>query len=151
MKLTFTVSKNPDKNAKEALLFLISNRTDKAFKIAFIYKIRWTIEHCFKQLKSNGFNLEQVNIRGKAKQNLMLAIVIFTYVLSVLEGLHNYKKIASKRYADGTITKAVSVFRNGLDKIVVLTSSLLKFIKYILKKIRKTEMTYKSSILLNVQ
>lgn len=60
MKLTFTVSKNPDKNAKEELVFLISNRTDKAAQIAYIYRVRWKIEHCFKQLKSNGFNLEAI-------------------------------------------------------------------------------------------
>ena len=151
MQLTFTVSKNPDKNAKEELMFLISNRTDNAIKIAYIYGIRWKIEHCFKQLKSNGFNLEAMNVKGKAKQNLMLAIVIFTYVLSILEGLKNYKKVASKKYADGSITKAVSVFRHGLDKIVILTSSLHKFIKYILKQFSKIEKAYSSSILLNVQ
>jgi len=151
MQLTFTISKNPDKNAKEELMFLISNRTDNAIKIAYIYGIRWKIEHCFKQLKSNGFNLEAMNVKGKAKQNLMLAIVIFTYVLSILEGLKNYKKVASKKYADGSITKAVSVFRHGLDKIVILTSSLHKFIKYILKQFNKIEKAYSSSILLNVQ
>ena len=151
MQLTFTISKNPDKNAKEELMFLISNRTDNAIKIAYIYGIRWKIEHCFKQLKSNGFNLEAMNVKGKAKQNLMLAIVIFTYVLSILEGLKNYKKVASKKYADGSVTKAISVFRHGLDKIVILTSSLHKFIKYILKQFSKIEKAYSSSILLNVQ
>lgn len=150
MKLTFTVSKNPDKNAKEEIMFLISNRTDGAIKIAFIYRVRWKIEHCFKQLKSNGFNLEAMNIKGRAKQDLMLSIVVFTYVLSVLEGLKNYKKVASKRYADGTVSKAVSVFRSGLDKIVILTSSLHKFVKYILKQFSKIEMAYSFSILLNV-
>lgn len=151
MKLTFTVSKNPDKNAKEEIIFLISNRTDNAIKIAFIYKIRWKIEHCFKQLKSNGFDLEAMNVKGKAKQNLMLAIVIFTYVLSVLEGLKNYKKVPFKKYANGTISKAISVFRNGLDKIVILASSIYKFIKYILKQFSKIEKAYSSAILLNVQ
>ena len=151
MKLTFTVSKNPDKNAKEEIIFLISNLTDNAIKIAFIYRIRWKIEHCFKQLKSNGFDLEAMNVKGKAKQNLMFAIVIFTYVLSVLEGLKDYKNIAFKKYFDGTISKAVSVFRNGLDKIVILTNSLQKFITYILKQFSKIEKVYSSSILLNVQ
>ena len=150
MKLIFTISKNPDKNAKEELIFLISNRTDVAIKIAFIYRIRWKIEHCFKQLKSNGFNLEAMNVKGKAKQNLMLAIVVFTYVLSVLEGLKDYKKIASKKYANGTISKAISVFRNGLDKIIILTSSIHKFIKYILNQFNKIDKAYSSSILLNV-
>jgi hypothetical protein len=93
-------------------------------RLRFIYRIRWKIEHCFKQLKSNGFDLEAMNIRGKAKQNLMIAIVIFTYVISVLEGLKDYKKIDSKSYSNGTTSKAISVFRNGVDKIVILTNSL---------------------------
>ena len=151
MKLTFTVSKNADKNAKEEIIFLISNLTDSAIQIAYIYRIRWKIEHCFKQLKSNGFDLEAMNIKGKAKQNLMFAIVIFTYVLSVLEGLKDYKKIAIKKYLNGTFSKAISVFRNGLDKIVILTSSLQKFFKYILKQLQKSEKAYYSSVLLNVQ
>lgn len=150
MQLTFTVSKNADKNAKEEIIFLISNRTDSAVKIAYVYGIRWKIEHCFKQLKSNGFNLEAMNIRGRAKQNLMIAIIVFTYVLSILEGLKNYKKIAIKKYPDGTVSKAISVFRNGLDKIVIITSSLKKLIKYILAQFSKIEKNYSSSILLNV-
>ena len=150
MKLTFTVSKNPDKNAKEEIMFLISNLEFEAVKIAFIYRIRWKIEHCFKQLKSNGFDLEAMNIRGKAKQNLMLAIVVFTYVISVLEGLKDYKKIASKNYSNGTTSKAISVFRNGIDKVVILTNSLQKFFKYILQQFRNAKNTYCSSIILNV-
>lgn len=150
MTLFFIVSKNPDKNAKEEIVFLISNVTDGAIKIAFIYRVRWKIEHCFKQLKSNGFDLEAMNIGGKAKQNLMFAIVIFTYVLSVLEGLKDYKKVAIKKYADGTTSKAISVFRNGLDKIVILTSSFSTFIKYIINQFSKIEKAYTSSILLNV-
>ena len=136
---------------------MISNVIEGAIKIAFIYKIRCLprnlggkIEHCFKQLKSNGFNLEAMNIGGKAKQNLMLAVMVFTYVLSVLEGLKDYKKIALKKYADGTTSKAISVFRNGLDKIVILTHSFLVFIKYILKQFRIMEKTYSSFIILNV-
>jgi hypothetical protein len=151
MELTFTVSKNPDKNAKEEIMMLISNRKDSAIKIASIYKIRWKIEHCFKQLKSNGFDLEAMNVKGKAKQNLMRAIVVFTYVLSVLEGLKDYKKIAVKTYSDGTTSKAVSVFRNGVDKIVILANSLQKIFKYILRQFKQTQMAFHSAILLNVQ
>jgi hypothetical protein len=150
MKLFFVICKNLDKNAKEDLIFLITNVTDKAYKISFIYRMRWKIEHCFKQLKSNGFDLESMNVKGKAKQNLLLAIVVFTYTLSVLEGLKNYKKIAVKNYSDGTTSKAVSVFRHGTDKIVIITNSLDAFIKYILAELHRCQKSYSSSILLNV-
>lgn len=150
LKLFFVVCKNPDKNAKEDVVFLITNVTDKAYKISFIYRMRWKIEHCFKQLKSNGFDLEAMNLKGKAKQNLLLAIVVFTYTLSVLEGLKDYKKIAIKNYADGLSSKAVSVFRHGTDKIVIITGSLNEFIKYVLRELRFCEKAYSSNILLNV-
>jgi hypothetical protein len=150
MKLFFVICKNPDKNAKEDLVFLITNVTDKAYKISFIYRTKWKIEHCFKQLKSNGFDLESMNVKGKAKQNLLLAIVVFTYTLSVLEGLKNYKKIAVKNYSDGTTSKAVSVFRHGTDKIVIITNSLDAFIKYILAELHRCQKSYSSSVLLNV-
>jgi hypothetical protein len=150
MKLFFIICKNPDKNAKEDIVFLITNVTDKAYKISFIYRMRWKIEHCFKQLKSNGFDLESMNVKGKARQNLLLAIVVFTYTLSVLEGLKNYKKIPVKNYSDGTISKAVSVFRYGTDKIVIITNSLDAFIKYILDELHRCQKSYSSSVLLNV-
>jgi hypothetical protein len=82
VELFFVVCKNPDKSAKEEVIFLITNVTDHAYKISCIYRMRWKIEHCFKHLKSNGFNLEAMNVKGKAKQNLLLAIVVFTYTLS---------------------------------------------------------------------
>ena len=91
-----------------------------------------------------------MNVKGKAKQNLMMAIVTFTYVLSVLEGLKDYKKIVLKKYADGTVSKAVSVFRHGVDRIVILTNSLQKFIQYIWKQFLEIDRAYYSSILLNV-
>jgi len=46
-------------------------------------------------------------VKGKAKQNLLLAIVVFTYVPSILEELKGYKKVALKKYANGTVYKAV--------------------------------------------
>lgn len=151
MQLYFVVSKNPDKNAKEELLFLITNLANSAPSIAVIYKIRWKIEHCFKQLKSNGFDLEAMNVKGKAKQNLLLAIVVFTYVLSILEGLKDYKKVALKKYANGTVYKAVSLFRHGVDKIVIIANSFEPFLKYLLDQIARKNNSYSSAVLLNVQ
>jgi hypothetical protein len=150
IELFFVVCKSPDKSAKEEVIFLITNVTDHAYKISCIYRMRWKIEHCFKHLKSNGFDLEAMNVKGKAKQNLLLAIVVFTYTLSVLEGLKDYKNVALKKYADEEVSKAVSVFRHGLDKITIIADSLDAFIKYILKQLTYSLKAYSSSILLNV-
>lgn len=150
MKLFIVVIKNPNKRAKEAIIFLITNIDQAASCTAAMYRIRWTIEHCFKQLKSNGFNLESMNLKGPARRNLLMAIVIFTYVLSILEGLKDYKKVPLKKYKDGTITKTVSVFRHGIDKLVIICQSLEIFIKYIFQAFKYNKTKYHSANLLNV-
>ena len=150
MKLFIVVSKNPNKTAKEPIIFLITNIDKAAPRIAAMYRIRWTIEHCFKQLKSNGFNLESMNLKGSARRNLLMAIVIFTYVLSILEGLKDYKKVPLKTYKDGTVTKAVSVFRHGIDRLVIICQSLEAFSKYVFQAFKHNKMKYNSAKLLNV-
>ena len=62
MDLYFVLFKNPKKDPKEPLVYLITNLDKEAKKIAQTYAIRWKIEHCFKHLKSNGFQLEQINL-----------------------------------------------------------------------------------------
>ena len=151
LKLYVIVIKNPKKNAKEDILFLITNIDKPAASIAAMYPIRWSIEHCFKQLKSNGFQLEVLNLKGKARQNLMMAIVVFAYVLSVLEGLKQYAKIAIKKYKDGTSSKEVSVFRNGIDKLMVLCSNFDKFINYIVHIFEHNHKAYSYQNWSNVQ
>lgn len=74
-KYTFLVFKNPKETAKEKLIYFIS--TLKKKKIVESYPIRWRIECCFKHLKSNGFNLEDLNFKQKQKIKMMMAIVTF--------------------------------------------------------------------------
>ncbi|MFT6961305.1 MAG: hypothetical protein ACJAWV_001019 [Flammeovirgaceae bacterium] len=62
-----------------------------------------------------------------------------------------YLKIAVKTYSDEATPKAVSVFRNEVDKIVILANSLQKKFKYILRQFKQTQMAFHSAILLNVQ
>ena len=85
--------------------------------------MRWKIELCFKHLKTNGFDLEAMNLRGSRKRNLMVGVVVFLYVLAVREGLlatesakhckktyKTFKKSTSK-------TLAVSFFRKGVSTL----------------------------------
>ena len=85
--LYVVVVKNPKKNAKEPYLLLITNMDKPAVTIAGTYPIRWKIEHCFKHLKSNGFCLETINLKGSARQHLLMAVMVFSYVLLIIEGL----------------------------------------------------------------
>lgn len=142
MSLYFVVCKNPDPDAKEELIFLITNKDQCAAQIAVKYGIRWSIEHCFKQFKSNGFDLEAMNVKGKFKQQLLMAIVVFTYVLSILEGLKTYKKVHTKINSEGKEYKAVSLFRHGCDYLVSRTASFERFVRYIVQQFKRNQTKY---------
>lgn len=140
----FVIMKNPKPDAKEPLLYFLSSLGGTAGQIAAHYPLRWQIEVCFKHLKSNGFNLEALNVAGRSKQKLMLAVVVFAYTLSVLEGLKTYKSVGYKQYADGKVYKAVSVFRHGIDKLIGKCFSFTQFCKYIIKNLLPEKLEYRS-------
>jgi len=150
-ELSFIVMKNPKADAKEPLLYFISNLDLPAPNIVCQYPIRWQIEMCFKHMKSNGFNLEEINVAGKAKQRLMMAVVVFAYTLSILEGLKTYKTVGTKKYASGKEYKAVSVFRYGLDNLMNQCHSFIGFCLYIIQELIDFVCTYRSKKSLFVQ
>ncbi|GAB4043397.1 hypothetical protein GCM10028774_58830 [Spirosoma jeollabukense] len=53
--MSTVILKNPKNDPKEPLLHFVSSLTNK-HKIAQAYRLRWRIETCFKQFKSQGFN-----------------------------------------------------------------------------------------------
>ena len=65
--------------------------------------IRWS-----KHLKSNSFDMGKINLKSTAKIEMMMAIVVFLYTLSIIEGLlkirltrklkSDFKKIKGKIY-----------------------------------------------------
>lgn len=150
MLLNFVVVKNPKKNAREKVLFLITNIQKPASQIVRIYPIRWKIEHCFKHLKSNGFQLECINLKGAARTTLLMAIMVFAYVLSIHEGLKGYKQVPMKKYMDGSQAKEVSVFRSGMDKMGEYLWSFYEFCLYIITQINQAIHMYKSPFSINV-
>lgn len=132
---TFVVIQNPKQDPKAPLLFFISTLKDK-IEIVKTYPIRWSIECCFKHLKSNGFDLEAINLKAPLKIMLMMAIVSFLYVLCVVEGfkqLKTKKKSHYKEYKDGTKTLAVSVFVKGLDALNNMFSNLSSFLDFLIQ------------------
>lgn len=134
-KYTFVVFKNPKKEAKEALVYFISTLKCKK-KIVTSYPIRWKIECCFKHLKSNGFNLEDLNLKDSEKIKLMMAIVCFLYVLCINEGLIAYKKMKKsdiKKYSDGSESLAVSIFRKGLAIVDGKFYHFLSFLNFLIE------------------
>lgn len=131
MKLHFVVIKNPKKDPKDPVILLLSTHIDKCAKtVGLSYLGRYKIEHCFKHLKSNGFCLEQLNLRTPTRCRLLFAITVFAYVLSIQEGLKDYKKVrlnACKKRPE----KRTSVFRNGIDKLMAFCGNIRLFYQYL--------------------
>jgi hypothetical protein len=127
-QVQLVIKKNTKDDPKEPLLYWITSLSDH-IKACEDYRKRWKIERCFKCLKSNGFNIQQLNFKKPAKVNLLFAIVVFAYVLSLMEGLK--KKVAVKRYKNGKQGPAVSPFRLGLQHISALLVEFAQFLSWL--------------------
>ena len=53
---------------------------------AELYRRRWKIESLFLHLKTNGYNLEGLNLKNAGKNKLLLALFAMTYSLAIREG-----------------------------------------------------------------
>jgi transposase len=127
---SFVMIKNPKYNPKEPYIYFISNLTD-AKKIAAHYLKRWKIECAFKHLKTNGFNLEDCNLKSDVKIELLMTIVVVAYVIAIREGVLVQHKIPIKKYKNGTQYPAISIFRKGYEILQNTIQTLLQIIKYI--------------------
>ena len=137
-KYTFVVFKNPKEEADEPLIYFLSTLKKKK-KIVNCYPIRWSIETCFKHLKSNGFDLEALNFKEPDKIKLMMGIVVFLYVMCLGQGWLQYKTMKKsdwKKYKDGTVYLAVSVFRKGLPYVTAKMMNLKSFIQFLAQSLR---------------
>ena len=137
-KFSFVIFKNPKSSTNEPLFYFISTLKDKR-KIVKLYPIRWTIETCFKHLKSNGFNLEALNFKDSGKIKLTMGIVVFIYALCIEQGLtqlKHKKKSDWKKYKNGSINLVVSKFKKGLSFLEIKFNNLRNFICFLSHSIR---------------
>ncbi|MCP4520159.1 MAG: transposase [Cytophagales bacterium] len=141
-QVQFIVTKNQMKTTQDDLLYLLCSSNITAQKSVEYYQQRWKIECCFKHLKSNGVDLQKMNLKEGHKIQLMMAIVIFSYALSINQGLKEYNKVPYKTYKNGTVYKAVSVFKKGLQEINLACRSFENFIQYLIKNLHQ-KVTYR--------
>jgi hypothetical protein len=123
---------NPKVEAEEAVLIFLTTLPPTE-KTARMYAKRWKIECLFLHLKTNGYNLEDLNLKDPNKNRLILAIVTIAYTLSVREGWKRRRYIAVNRYRDGSQTPEVSVFREGLAILTTKCFKLIDFLRYVFK------------------
>ena len=129
--------KNPKYDPKEPYIYFVSEMQD-ARAIANHYLKRWKIECCFKHLKSNGFNIENINLKIDDKIELMMGVLAMVYIIAVREGLlsHKLKPIPVKKYKDGKIYLSISIFRMGLAIIQNLFTKINQLFEYIEKQLK---------------
>ena len=125
-------------NKDEPIIYLITNVLTKK-RVGKQYAKRWKIEYCFKHLKTNEFNLEDMSLTDIKKIRLMISLVVVAYILAVREGIIQEKrqKVRVIKYKNGDRLPAVSVFRNGLQSIsnqIVSWSYLDKYLRVIKQK-----------------
>jgi len=148
IKYTIVVFKNPNPNAEQPLLYFISTLKKKR-KIIKAYPIRWTIECCFKHLKSKGFDLEGIRFRKSKKIMLMMGIVVFLYSLCIRQGLLVYATSINKKwkvFKDGIRTLAVSIFRKGLENICGMFRDLRSFLYFLKQVLHTKKLTLKYNV-----
>jgi hypothetical protein len=139
LELHYIILKNPRPEADDELIYLLSDYKSPT-EAARIYRLRWQIEVCFKHLKTNGLNLEQMSVRGKEKRHLMMAMVILVYILAIREGMIeetilNGKVVFKKDTYSGLYYRVESVFKKGLSILLrklLLAESFLIYLKTII-------------------
>lgn len=150
MLLNFVVLKNRKQQAEEPLVYLVTNLQEPARTIADKYAMRWKIEAFFKHMKTNGFSIEDMNLGTQIRCRLLMAIVVFSYVVSIKEGLKTYRKVRVKLYSDGSEEMEESVFRRGINSLMRFCANLYTFCLYVFGKIGSNKMPVPILILENV-
>jgi transposase len=88
------MTKNIKHDRKEPYIYFISN-IENAKKVLKHYLKRWKIECCFRHLKSNGFNMEAMNLKTDNKIELMMGLVVTAYAIAVREGMLSFMLLFS--------------------------------------------------------
>lgn len=117
--LYYTMFPNTSKrqNKKDKWMILISDKKDLDW-ISNSFRRRWSIEVFFYHCKTNGFNLEDLNLTNLLKAQLMMGLTAICYVLSIIKGVNCLKK--EKMYFKNYKIKrsqAISLFRLGYDNL----------------------------------
>ena len=121
---------NPKRTpGEEVFIFLTLIRPVR--KTVDQYIKRWRIECLFRHLKTNGFHLEELNLRSLPKSNLMMAILCFAYSITIRAAWKSQATIRRIQFANGSIFPAQSIFRRGLALISAWCASFDQFIYYL--------------------
>lgn len=139
---TYIVFKYMNRENLEEDLILLTD-LDNPDEAVEKYKERWAIETAFKCLKSNGYYIEEVNVKGKSAVIFFFLAALVNYIVSILNGLAkaNTEKIREIKYRDKnknikSKSPEKSLFKFGNDnfkiKAAKMQNYLIKIMEFML-------------------
>jgi hypothetical protein len=114
--------------SKDGELVIVLTNTDRSpNKVLKIYKTRWRVECLFKNLKYNGFNLEQTHMTIPKRLEKLMAVCAFAVVLCVQAGIlkHKVRPIPYKKTVKSYL---YSFFQYGLNFIRASYEEIWKWV-----------------------
>lgn len=134
------MTKNIKYDRKEPYIYFISNIAN-AKKVLQHYMKRWKIECCFRHLKSNGFDMEAMNLKADNKIELMMGLVVTAYAIAIREGMLSFiqKPFRMIKYKNGKKYYEVSIFRKGLEILEAFIADVFFVYKYLIKTLLYAE------------
>ena len=136
----YTAFETKDRKGKTELLVLLTTEPVPE-KAAGHYRKRWGIEVFFGHVKTNGFNLEDINLKQSERVHLMVAVVAVAYVVAIWNGIEAEKVKPTKMKKYKTFTaRAISLFRKGMDEFENIVHNIWDLSDFFLNKCRYLKM-----------
>ena len=119
-----------DKGKLESLI--VVSQTKEHDKID-LYAKRWYIENMFKDLKSNGFNLEETHVQNLARLHTLIGLIVLAHAWAIRVGTYIKKSQPELFKLTKNKRPRISIFKAGLQALaeVFFTSNTYKIWKYI--------------------
>lgn len=133
LKLVFAPNRDP--KSEDPVVVIITTWADKK-KVAQSYLMRWNIERMFRQLKTDGFNLEANNLGSSARRNLLTMLVCIAYSITIRVAIDEKVKSPMVVRKDGTTHARKSLFQMGLDLLASYRRTMTDFIKLVSNMIK---------------
>lgn len=134
LKIVISYNAQAAKESEKFVILLTNKHRLTKEKISAIYYLRWKIECLFRHLKTNGFHLEELGMVNPRKIRVLMALVIASFLLCILEGVKTKQRVKKDNESFYE-----SIFRIGYGKVVFYATSLEKIIKIITQLSQKTK------------
>lgn len=117
-----SVFENDSTRCKAAYIYVMTNMDDIP-KASIFYRKRYKIEVCFKHLKSCGFHLEDLQVEGGHKVDLMFGALSVLYLMAIQKGIIHFEKEEQKmntyrhknKANEPFLAPAKSIFTKGCE------------------------------------